>query len=157
MIDQHPRVVGQGRRPARRSGGARLGSGCAELIQTLVGRQAEVAELLETFAKCEPVCAAGVLIFEGLLQVDGVEITVQISTRDGTATSGLGDCSPGADFIPVSETLTFPPGFLSQGYPIPLCRDRTPEPTESFFVDLSNPTNATIADGEGEGTIVDDD
>ena len=28
---------------------------------------------------------------------------------------------------------------------------------ETFYVRLSNPTNATIADGEAEGTIVDDD
>src|SRR5262249_16160324 len=31
------------------------------------------------------------------------------------------------------------------------------EPTESFFVDLSNAVNATIGDGQGEGTILDDD
>ena len=28
---------------------------------------------------------------------------------------------------------------------------------ETFFVNLSSPTNATIADGQGMGTIADDD
>ena len=31
------------------------------------------------------------------------------------------------------------------------------EPDETFFVNLSNPTNATIADGQGQGTITNDD
>ena len=35
--------------------------------------------------------------------------------------------------------------------------DRLAEPNETFFVNLSSPTNATIADGQGVGTIVDDE
>jgi hypothetical protein len=35
--------------------------------------------------------------------------------------------------------------------------DRLAEPTETFVVNLSGPTNATIADGKGVGTIVDDE
>src|SRR5262249_46381981 len=35
--------------------------------------------------------------------------------------------------------------------------DRLPEPNETFVVNLSSPTNATIADGQGVGTIVDDE
>src|SRR5262249_5464236 len=35
--------------------------------------------------------------------------------------------------------------------------DRLPEPNETFAVNLSSPTNATIADGQGAGTIVDDE
>jgi hypothetical protein len=31
------------------------------------------------------------------------------------------------------------------------------EPNETFFVNLSSPTNATISDGQGVGTIVNDD
>src|SRR5262249_54168793 len=31
------------------------------------------------------------------------------------------------------------------------------EPAESFLVDLSNPTNATVVAGQGTGTIVNDD
>ena len=35
--------------------------------------------------------------------------------------------------------------------------DRLGEPNETFFVNLSSPTNATIADGQGVGTILDDE
>ena len=35
--------------------------------------------------------------------------------------------------------------------------DRLGESNETFFVNLSNATNATIADGQGVGTIVDDE
>jgi len=35
--------------------------------------------------------------------------------------------------------------------------DIVAEPNETFFVNLSNPTNATIADSQGVGTIVDND
>src|SRR5262245_27241484 len=33
----------------------------------------------------------------------------------------------------------------------------TPEPDETFFVNLCNAVNATIQDGQGVGTILDDD
>jgi hypothetical protein len=35
--------------------------------------------------------------------------------------------------------------------------DKTVEPDETFFVNLSNASGATIADGQGLGTIVNDD
>jgi hypothetical protein len=35
--------------------------------------------------------------------------------------------------------------------------DNLDEPNETFFVNLSGATNATIADGQGVGTIVDND
>jgi len=35
--------------------------------------------------------------------------------------------------------------------------DTAAEPDESFFVNLSNPVNATIIDGQGICTIVNDD
>ena len=35
--------------------------------------------------------------------------------------------------------------------------DRLGEPNETFVVNLSSPTNATIADGQGQGTVVDDE
>ncbi len=35
--------------------------------------------------------------------------------------------------------------------------DTKVEPNETFFVNLSKPTNATIADAQGQGTITNDD
>jgi hypothetical protein len=81
-------------------------------------------------------------------------ITVQYATQDGTATSGKGK---NADYAAKSGTVTFNPGQVTQTITIQVKGDRTPEPNETFFVNLSNPTNATIADGQGQGTIINDD
>jgi len=35
--------------------------------------------------------------------------------------------------------------------------DRLAEPNETFSVNLTSPNNATIADGQGHGTILDDE
>ena len=40
---------------------------------------------------------------------------------------------------------------------VPVLGDRLPEPDETFFVSLSGATNATIADGQGVGPIVDNE
>jgi hypothetical protein len=40
---------------------------------------------------------------------------------------------------------------------VPVIGDTVPEPTENFFVNLMNPTNATITTPQGTGTIIDND
>jgi len=56
-----------------------------------------------------------------------------------------------------SGTVTFLPGQTSQTVNVTVNGDVKFEPTETFTVDLSSPTNATIADGQGVGTITNDD
>jgi hypothetical protein len=53
--------------------------------------------------------------------------------------------------------LTFAPGETTKTITVPIIGDRLPEPNETFAVNLSGPTNAIIADGQGVGTIVDDE
>jgi ELWxxDGT repeat protein len=77
-------------------------------------------------------------------------VTVRYATADGTAAAG-------SDYQPVSDTLTFAPGETSKTVTVLVIGDRIPEPNERFVVNLSNPTNATILDGQGVGTIVDDE
>ena len=78
-------------------------------------------------------------------------ITVQLTREAGTA-------SPNSDFQNFGpDTLQFPAGTTSKTYLIPIIQDNTFEPDETFFVNLINPTNATIADGQGQGTITNDD
>jgi hypothetical protein len=77
-------------------------------------------------------------------------ITVAYATADGSATAGT-------DYQAASGTLTFAPGETSKTITVPVVGDRLPEPNETFAVHLSSPTNATIADGQGDGTIVDDE
>src|SRR5262249_43581762 len=77
-------------------------------------------------------------------------VTVDWATADGTATAG-------SDYQSGSGTLTFAPGETAKTITILVNSDRLFEPTETFFVNLSAPTNASIAAGQGVGTIVDDD
>ncbi len=77
-------------------------------------------------------------------------VTVQAVTADGTAVA------PG-DYTAQASTVTFPPGVTTQTVTVMVDGDATDELNETFFVNLSNPTGATIADGQGLGTINDDD
>src|SRR5205085_10148517 len=54
-------------------------------------------------------------------------------------------------------TLTLNPGVVTQTITVPVAGDTTLEPNETFTVNLSSPVNATIANGTGTGTIINDD
>ena len=77
--------------------------------------------------------------------------TVNFATTDGTATAG-------SDYIATSGTLTFTSGGpLTQTITVQVIGDTVVEPDETFFVNLSSPVGATILDGQGQGTIINDD
>ena len=80
----------------------------------------------------------------------GRAVTVAFGTADLTATAGV-------DYQSRNGTLTFNPGVTSLTVTIVVNCDRVPELDESFALDLSAPVNATIADGLGLGTILNDD
>ena len=77
-------------------------------------------------------------------------VTVNYATADNTATAG-------SDYQSTSGTLTFNPGETTKPVTVLVNGDTTFEQPESFFVNLSSPTNATILDGQGVGTITNDD
>jgi hypothetical protein len=77
-------------------------------------------------------------------------VTVNYTTAEGTATAGL-------DYQTATSAVSFAPGELSKPITITIIGDTLDEANETFLVVLSNPTNATIADGTGLGTIVDDE
>src|SRR5262249_51997080 len=77
-------------------------------------------------------------------------VTVRYATADGTATAG-------SDYQAASGTLTFAAGETSKTIAVLVNGDRLAEPNETFSVNLTSPNNATIADGHGLGTIVDDE
>jgi hypothetical protein len=85
-----------------------------------------------------------------LSQASGQQVTVSYTTADGTAIAG-------ADYQSTSGTVTFAPGEVSQPVTVPVIGDTLDEPDECFYVDLSEPANASIDDGQGVGTIIDDD
>ena len=78
-------------------------------------------------------------------------VTVNASTSNGTATSP-------ADYTAIaSQLLTFSAGELTKTITVVVNADLLDELDETFSVNLSGATNATIADASGTGTITDND
>lgn len=77
-------------------------------------------------------------------------ISVDFSTSNGTATAG-------SDYTAVSGKATIAAGRNSTTLSIPITGDTELEPDETFSVNLSNPVNAVLADGQAVGTITNDD
>ncbi len=77
-------------------------------------------------------------------------VTVDFFTSAGSAT-------PTADYGAVTGRIKFAPGETSKRILVSTVDDVTTEPTETFAVNLSNPVGATIAVGQGIGSILDDD
>ena len=77
-------------------------------------------------------------------------VTVPWSTRDGTAQFG-------GDYRSASGSVIFAPGETSKSISITVLGDGLVEADESFELVLGAPSGATIADGIGLGTILNDD
>ena len=80
----------------------------------------------------------------------GRPISVDYATVNGTA------IAPG-DYAAASGTLNFAAGDTTETVTVLVNGDTLDEVNESFAVNLSNGSNATIADPQGIGTITDDD
>jgi uncharacterized repeat protein (TIGR01451 family) len=80
----------------------------------------------------------------------GQTVTVNYYTSDGTATAG-------SDYLATSGLLTFSPGQTSQTIVVKVVGDTVTEPNEIFHVDLDGAGGAVIENGEGTGTILNDD
>lgn len=85
-----------------------------------------------------------------LSPVSGQAVSVNYATADNTATQP-------ADYGNTFGTLTFAPGTTTQTIAVPVVGETAPEANETYFVNLSGATNATIADAQGIGTITNDD
>jgi hypothetical protein len=80
----------------------------------------------------------------------GKTVSASFATADGTA-------SAGADYQAATGSLTFNPGETSKTVTVAVNGDTANEPDETFFVNLSGAANATVLDGQGVGTITNDD
>src|ERR1051325_5311530 len=82
-------------------------------------------------------------------QTGGVTFTV--NTADGTATA------PSDYTAIVNGAGSIPEGSSSTQVTVSVNGDTTPEPNETFFVNITNVTGAGVTDGQGQGTITNDD
>jgi Calx-beta domain len=76
--------------------------------------------------------------------------SVRYSTANGTATSP-------DDFLSRTGKLKFSGGHRTNRVAITVVGDTLDESNETFFLRLTAPVGATLADGEGKGTITDND
>ncbi|MEA3012083.1 MAG: hypothetical protein QOD42_628 [Sphingomonadales bacterium] len=76
--------------------------------------------------------------------------TVAYATADGTALAG-------SDYTATSGTLSFADNQVSATVTVAINNEGIAELDETLFLNLSSPTGVTIADGQGVGTIVNDD
>ncbi|MDA0811575.1 MAG: PQQ-dependent sugar dehydrogenase, partial [Verrucomicrobia bacterium] len=93
----------------------------------------------------------GALTFTATLSaVSAAGISVQFSTVSGSATSP-------ADFQHTTGTLTFQAGSTSATIQIPVVDDLIYETAETFTLQLSNASGATLGTASATGTIIDND
>ncbi len=85
-----------------------------------------------------------------LSTLSGRVVSVEYATGGGTATAGL-------DYKAASGTLNIFPGTTSGTIRVTVFGDVTPENGETFLLDLSGVVNATLANAQALGTILDDD
>ena len=79
-------------------------------------------------------------------------VSFNIATADGTATAASGD------YVAKALTAqTIPAGSSSYTFPVTVNGDTLIESTETFFVNVTNVSGATVAKGQGTGTIQNDD
>lgn len=95
---------------------------------------------------------AGVLLVPITLSAPAAQpVTVEVSTQSGTA-------SAGSDFVEVTGLVVpFEVGEQTRSVAIDLVDDATIEAAETFLLRVTDALGATIADGEGEATIEDDE
>jgi Calx-beta domain/FG-GAP-like repeat len=85
-----------------------------------------------------------------LSNVFSQDVTVHYETATGSAMAG-------SDYTAASGNVTIPAGQTTRTFTVAVSGDRLAEPAEYFIVNLSNPVNATIGDGQGNGYIDDDE
>lgn len=76
------------------------------------------------------------------------QVTVKYATADGTAKAGT-------DYVAKSGTVTFAAGVTSQIVTVQVNGDSIADGDKTYYVNLTNPSGATLAKPQGIGTILD--
>ncbi|WP_346288678.1 IPTL-CTERM sorting domain-containing protein [Zoogloea sp.] len=79
-------------------------------------------------------------------------VTFDIATADGAAVSSSGDYTARS-----LTSQTIPAGSSTYTFSVSVAGDTAVEVNETFFVNVTNVTGAVVTDGQGQGTIVNDD
>ncbi|MFZ0061268.1 MAG: Calx-beta domain-containing protein, partial [Pyrinomonadaceae bacterium] len=86
------------------------------------------------------------------------QVSFQYTSAPGTATETVpGPVTGREDYSRVFGAALFGPGGTTRTITVPVIGELRDEFDETFFIRISNPNNATIADAEGMATILDND
>ena len=77
-------------------------------------------------------------------------IAVRVVTAAGTATAAT-------DYNSINLVVIFQPGTVTRTFDVDILGDTNLEPNETFSVNITEAFATTVADGEGQCTILDDD
>lgn len=131
--------------------GATLGANATETVTINNDDAPPVVSIVPAVAQPEGNSGTSTMAFAvTLTPASGVTATVNYATANVTATAP-------SDYTAASGTLTFTPGQTTQNVNVTILGDTTFEPDETFTVTLSAPSNATLGNAVGTGTIQNDD
>ena len=123
----------------------------AQGVGTIVDDDALPALSINDARGAELNAGSRAMVFNVRLSVpSGRTVLVDFVTADGTATAG-------SDYAATNGTLVFRPGSIVQAIRVPVIGNTISESNETFFVNLGNPVNATLARPQAVATILDDD
>ncbi|HWT01240.1 MAG TPA: tandem-95 repeat protein, partial [Pyrinomonadaceae bacterium] len=101
----------------------------------------------------EPDAGSTNMVFTVVLSEPSAQtVSVNFTTADDTG--GVNPATAGTDYTPTNGTVIFMPGDRVKTISVPVLSDGpAAETDETFLVNLSSATNATIFDGQAVGTI----
>ena len=123
---------------------------------------ASATTLVATYRPQPALGVADAAVVEGNTGSTVLTFTVTLSAASVqpvgvTATTANGTATAGTDYAATSAVLVFAPGVTTQSFAVSVLSDALAEPDETMMANLTAATNATIADAQGQGTIVNDD
>ncbi len=119
-------------------------------VGTILDAPEDAASLvIDDVTVTEPVVGQINAVFTVMLSNPSSQtVSVDYVSNDNTAVT------PG-DYSAVAGNVVIPAGSLTANISVPVLADDVQEVSETYFIDLSNSVNATIADPQGVGTILD--
>jgi hypothetical protein len=128
--------------------------------------QSASADLTVTYTRIEPPMVNLSINDVSQTEADSGQVpftfTVRMSTSRQTDTAiswstANGTAVAGSDYVAANGTLVIPAGQTTGTISVMVIGDNVDESNESFFVNITAPAGTSIADGQGLGTILDDD
>ena len=133
-----------------------------------LGAPSTLLVTLQDHSTTPMVFVTDVVVVEGNTGTTQAVFTINLTAATGRAVGGNfatanfsafggSKCDPGVDYVTNSGTFSFQPGSTTFTVPVTICGDTNAEANETYRVNLSNLSGATVLQGIAIGTIFNDD